>query len=87
MRTVENNCPNCHHKLNGAVSVEDKTIKPEPGDASVCLYCGSFLILNHDLSVRLMTIEEVAELEDDTRITLMRVRRFIEQREKQERAD
>jgi hypothetical protein len=50
---------------------------PEPGDMSVCIGCASFLQFNDDLTVRLMTDADVAELPDDIRIQAMRARRVI----------
>lgn len=78
MRTPEHHCPSCNASIDAISdsSNEDKT--PKPGDISVCLYCGSFLILLENFKPRLMFLNEIEILDDETRIQLIRIRRAIQ---------
>jgi len=77
----ERNCPSCSKKLDAASNLENENIQPKSGDVSICLYCASFLTFTEDLSIRLLTTEEVADLEDNIRIVLLKMRRIIELRQ------
>lgn len=74
-------CPSCLSPLNAAGHKADQP-GPSPGDAAICMSCGSFLMFETDLKVRLMTEAEVMELPDDARNELVRTRRKIESRPK-----
>lgn len=60
-------CPTCHTRLDGATSITlDEpgpafTDMPE-GSATVCIYCGTLLAVEHG-QFRLLTPEEFAELD------------------------
>lgn len=52
-------CPSCNERLDGASNAEeDEDIEPKPRDITVCIYCGSLLIFNQDMSLRVGTIEQ-----------------------------
>jgi len=78
-------CPGCNEQLDCAAPVSsERAVKP--GDYSVCIYCGCFLRFGSEMRVRLLTILEVAELPDERRIGLLRMRRTSERfrRERQQ---
>lgn len=73
-RTRKSACPCCHRTLDGATKIHGENTAPAAGTLSVCFYCGSFLIFTEDLSMRLMTLEEVGALPDEVRNLLVRAR-------------
>lgn len=54
----------CGHLLSGATGI-DYDERPEPGNLSVCAYCGVLRIYAEDLSLRELTREELAEVMAD----------------------
>lgn len=58
-------CPLCDHPLDRFTSPDGAT--PEPGDTSVCISCASPLVICKGLTVRAMTGDEFAALDDETR--------------------
>lgn len=77
-RTVKTNCPICGKNIDAASNVYDDNLTPKEHDLSVCIYCGSFNFYNADLSLRAASDEEIAELDDDNRNEIIRMRRAIE---------
>jgi hypothetical protein len=73
-------CPVCKQAITAAVPMESLmgkpgvTYRPEPGDITICAFCTSFLRFKEDLSLALLTEDEVADLPDEFRINLQRVR-------------
>jgi hypothetical protein len=57
-RTIENKCPICRSLLDSVTGV-DTDEQPEPGDYSICGYCGSPLIFEEDLTVKAIKIIEL----------------------------
>ena len=53
--------------------------KPKQDDVSVCYHCTSFLAFNPDLSLRLLTEEEIGDLDDEIRNALIAYRRYKKQ--------
>jgi hypothetical protein len=51
-------CPNCGKTLDAAGSFAEG-ITPDPGDLTICLYCGHFMAFDDDLSFRELTPEEM----------------------------
>lgn len=54
-------CHNCGHKLDTASAQQEKRHRPTPGDATVCLHCGHFMIFADDLTLRAPTDDEVVK--------------------------
>lgn len=52
-------CPGCGHQLDGATKPDDEKLKPKGGDVSVCMYCASISFFNADLTLRLVSQEEL----------------------------
>ena len=78
MNTPEQECPGCKTKLDAADPLNNDN-SPAPGDLSVCYRCGSFLVFDEGLSIRLMRVAEIEALEDDDRNLMLRARRAIQQ--------
>jgi len=72
-RMPATSCPSCGYPLDAASDIQGDAT-PSPGDLSMCIRCTSFLTFKDDLTLRLMTLEEIAELPDDTRNLLTRMR-------------
>jgi len=64
------NCIDCGKLLNGATAI-DSDSAPDPGDVTVCIYCGSLMIFEDDLSLRRPQPEEIVEMAGDERILAM----------------
>lgn len=54
-RTTECNCPACGAPFDSASSVFGDHL-PQAGDASLCIKCGTTLIFNPDLTLRLANV-------------------------------
>ena len=69
-------CPVCARRLSGATGYDnaDDDAVPVPGDVTVCAYCRSFLMFTATLDVRLLTLEEIAELDAHTRHAMIELR-------------
>jgi hypothetical protein len=78
-RLPETKCPQCGYKLDAAsvLAGEDEDRPPQSGDATVCMKCTTWLIYTDTLGVRLMTAEEIADLDVETRRTLKDATRAI----------
>jgi len=71
-------CPVCNNKLDAASAINADT-SPQPGDVSICFYCGSFLIYSDDMSSRLLTELEVYALDPHTKALLVETRQRLKQ--------
>ena len=60
-RAPESTCPRCGHKINAAGEAHGLSIKPDPGDFSVCYGCCGILVFKDDLTPRLPTPAEELE--------------------------
>jgi transcription elongation factor Elf1 len=67
------NCPACEAELNASTGV-DHDVAPEPGDFSICLYCGAALEFSEDRT--LQPIDE-ASLDDETAEDLRLIRETL----------
>lgn len=73
----EHRCPACSRLTDTATGVEPGTT-PSEGDLSVCFGCRAFLTFNPDLTLRLLSLLEIAQLPDATRIQMQRARAYFE---------
>lgn len=71
-------CPVCELKLDAASDFTGNAAVPSEGDLTLCIGCGSFLAFGPELQLRELSMLEVAELPDDVRIEMQRMRRMIE---------
>jgi len=55
-------CPICKSSLEAATSLKNEI--PDPGDISVCLYCGNILKFNDDLELVSLSNDEMQALKN-----------------------
>lgn len=72
-------CPVCDAELDAATNADAADIAPRPGDVTACLYCGHILTFTDALTLRDLSVFEIAALPSDTRMQLMRAQRLIRQ--------
>lgn len=71
-------CPGCGVPNDAASSAHGSYVgRPSPGDASVCLNCAAILVFREDLTTRLMTGAELADMAPDDRSYLLHARRMV----------
>jgi hypothetical protein len=71
-------CVDCGKWLDGAAGV-DTDDAPDPGDFTVCAYCGSIMVYKDDLTLRQPNAAEALEVAGDERIlAIQRVRKAVE---------
>jgi RNase P subunit RPR2 len=81
-RIKMNECPSCHKQLDAASSVDDN-LRPEPGEITICLYCGHIMAFDDDLSFRELTSKEMIEVAGDPRIlAIQRARQEVMKKSK-----
>jgi len=66
-KTPPSACPNCGTLLEAATGLGT----PQPGSLSICYQCDALMIFSADLTLRLMTPEERAQLDKDPVALLM----------------
>lgn len=69
-------CPECNYKIDAATPI-DADRGPIPGDYTVCLKCASFLVFGNSPALRLITHQEIADMDAETRGQLVKVRAAI----------
>lgn len=57
-RHATSNCPTCGAGFDAASAVDGEDVAPKPGDISVCLYCGEWLMFDDDTLPTLKPTEE-----------------------------
>lgn len=81
-RLVPSKCLSCGIENDVATSV-DGDCSPEPGDVTVCFYCGHIMAYDDDLKLRELTREEQIAMAGDQRILAVqraRARKKLEER-------
>jgi hypothetical protein len=58
-------CGECFEALTGI----DPNDRPSEGDLIVCIRCGGVMATAHDLTVRGLSGEEIAKIQDDPQLT------------------
>lgn len=72
-------CPSCGRVMDAAtVADSNRPASPTPGDLSVCIGCGDYLVYKDDLSLRQMTEEESKSLPPETLFELYKIRRAVQ---------
>ena len=69
-RFPEMGCLRCGALMDAASHLTDDDATPEPGDVTICLYCGMLMAFSEDLTFRELTEEEI------TKVPLDEVSRF-----------
>jgi hypothetical protein len=76
---------NCGQTLDGTSAVGEDAV-PDPGDATICIYCGHLMAFDVSLKFRELTDQEVRDIAGDERILIIqRARRVAEQRMNKEK--
>lgn len=57
VRLPATTCPTCRETLDGVTSTGSRA-QPEPGDYSICVYCGTLLMFTETLVLRRLTYDE-----------------------------
>lgn len=73
-------CPCCKKKLTGASGIQDDTSVPEPGDLSICIYCGTILEYEEGFFLHVAPDESLSRLnseEPEVYIQLIQMRDAI----------
>ncbi|HBN6266183.1 TPA: hypothetical protein L3N15_004164 [Vibrio parahaemolyticus] len=72
-RVKNSPCPSCNHHLDGAAGVGT----PNPGDYSVCAYCGEFLFFGSQMELNKLSMYGFVELDLDIRKKLIAARKSL----------
>jgi len=75
-RMPESHCPECDELLDGAISLDDP-VGPQPGDVSICAYCGELLMFVEGMQLERMPPEIFNELPLFTKTELIMVQTKI----------
>lgn len=84
--TADTRCPNCSAELTGASDPEGDAI-PTPDDISVCMYCGTVVVFNHDMTVRPAKRSDVETLSPQVAFQLAQYVSAVQARLRKERND
>ncbi len=75
-------CPKCGSPNDAATSCDetdpDQKARPVPGDLSVCIGCASIQQFQEDLSLKIITMDELVA-DDDTKFQVARLQQKIRQ--------
>lgn len=75
-------CPHCRRGLDGATELESGGGLPKPNDITLCAYCATVLVFNHDLTLRPAGGDDLSELSPAQAETVKQaesaLRRFLE---------
>jgi RNase P subunit RPR2 len=73
------NCPNCNHRLNAASNLEAGAGSgPKEGQYTICVYCKSVMVFNTDLSLRILSEEDIENFDDGTLLVMQRTMKRVE---------
>jgi hypothetical protein len=61
-------CSSCGKKLDAASAADGSDVRPNPGDASVCLDCGHIMAFGEDMKLRELTEDEMRGIAGDKKI-------------------
>jgi acetyl-CoA carboxylase beta subunit len=73
-------CLNCGKLLDGATCIDNDSM-PDPGDVTICIYCGHLMMFDAQMRLRDLSDEKVRQVAGDGRIVaVQRARRVLERR-------
>lgn len=75
-RIKRTTCINCGHTLDACTAMEDGAT-PNPGDITICLYCGEVSAFCEDLTTRSVSKEEFESYDDDLKSEIIKVQALI----------
>jgi len=64
-------CPHCGYGFDRASVAEGEKKEPRPGDISMCISCGGFLVFTDDIRVRKIEERDWQELDAEAMATLL----------------
>lgn len=64
-------CPNCNAQLDDATNLDDESLRPKPGDVSCCIKCAAVLEYQDDMTLRVLSSDELLDLPDDVRLEIV----------------
>jgi DNA-directed RNA polymerase subunit RPC12/RpoP len=73
-RIISSLCLRCGKELSGASGV-GVDAPPDPGDVTVCIYCGHIMAFADDLTMRPLTTAEAHAVADDERVLAVQAAR------------
>jgi hypothetical protein len=71
-------CPECGHSLYGSVGTLGA--EPEPGEPSVCGWCGALTIFTDDMKLRLLDYADWRSLSPTTKKSLLFTQVLVQSR-------
>lgn len=74
--TQDNECPGCNKTVNAATGTDGVSV-PSQGDLSICFNCGTLLVFNEDLTVRILELEELVLLDQTVRDELNQIQNAV----------
>ena len=76
-RTPGVNCVVCKTYMDATAPSDGRDSRPGPGDVTICLKCGAFMVFTDDMSVRGISHSEFVTLDPYIQAELMRTWFFI----------
>lgn len=73
-------CVGCGTNLDGASNADNAERGPQPGDPTVCAYCGTIMEFDENLDFRKMTEDEIDALPPTMRVPLREARKRARRR-------
>lgn len=70
--TADTVCPHCENKIEACTNMQAAGGGPKPGDLTLCAYCAAALIFTDGLGVRPATPDDLADLDDESRASLVK---------------
>lgn len=71
IETTPAECPNCFHVVDRASCLGREAARPSPGDATMCIRCGTMLVFEEREQLRLPTEEEAREFQANADVQLL----------------
>lgn len=70
----EPKCPHCEEMLDGAtVAYGKQNVLPNPGDFSICIYCGNMIRFNEELEMEKLSPEYLETIKKKAPITYVKL--------------
>ena len=74
-------CPKCGYPNDAATACDETDPeskgRPKPDDISVCLGCAVVMQFNPDMTLRVVELDDIPGLDDDTKFQVMRIQQNI----------
>ena len=70
-------CPNCNHKLDAVINMQDENAKPRRGDFTVCINCAEILQFGKNLRLKKLKGKELETMDQETFFGIMKIRTAV----------